>query len=68
MKIYLYIIILSILIFPQIVFAYLDPGTGSLIIQIILGIIFGIGLGIRIFWSKIKQFFSIIFKKNKNNN
>jgi hypothetical protein len=33
---------------------YLDPGNGSLIIQLILGALLAIGLSVRIFWSKIK--------------
>jgi|GEM_PF-2732796 hypothetical protein len=36
---------------------YLDPGSGSLIIQIIIGALLAIGLTIRIFWSRIKAFF-----------
>jgi hypothetical protein len=40
---------------------YLDPGSGSMIIQMILTAILGIGLVVRIFWARIKKFF------NKNN-
>ena len=36
-------------------FAYIDPGTGSLFIQVILGAIVGIGITIRIYWEKIKS-------------
>ncbi len=34
---------------------YLNPGTGGLIIQLVLGAVFAIGLTTRVFWSKIKQ-------------
>ncbi len=34
---------------------YLNPGTGGLIIQLILGGLFAIGLAVRVFWSKIKR-------------
>ena len=35
-------------------FAYLDPGTGSMILQSILAALLFIGTGIGIFWQKIK--------------
>ena len=37
---------------------YLDPGSGSLLIQMILAAVLGIGVGIRIFWKSIKAFFN----------
>lgn len=40
---------------------YLDPGTGSLIIQLILAGVLGISVAIKIFWKKIIN----LFKKNK---
>jgi hypothetical protein len=46
-------------------FAYLDPGTGSIILQSILGAIAaGVAWG-GIYWQKIKDFFN---KKNKKKN
>ena len=41
--------------------AYLDPGTGSLLIQLLIGGALGIGLAIRIFWKNIIG----LFNKNK---
>ncbi len=35
---------------------YLNPGTGGLIIQLILGGLFAAGLAVRVFWSRIKRF------------
>jgi len=38
--------------------AYLDPGTGSMMLQVLLGAIAG-GLVVgRLYWQKIKSFFS----------
>ena len=39
------------------VFAYLDAGTGSIIIQTIVGGVAAIGVVARVYWSKIKGFF-----------
>ena len=38
--------------------AYLDPGTGSMLLQALLAIFLIVGSSISIFWSKIKKFFS----------
>lgn len=40
---------------------YLDPGSGSFIIQMILAGFLGIAVAIRIYWKKIVVF----FKRNK---
>ena len=46
-------------------FAYLDPGTGSIILQSILGMIAaGVSYG-TIYWQKIKDFYNKRFKKIK---
>ncbi len=39
-------------------FAYIDPGTGSIILQGILGAIAAAGTAIAVYWHKIKSFFS----------
>ena len=39
-------------------FAYIDPGTGSLIIQSVIGAIAAIGVTIKLYWHKLKIFFS----------
>ena len=38
--------------------AYLDPGTGSMMLQILLGAIGGGLVMGRLYWNKIKSFFS----------
>ncbi len=45
------------LAFPKRIFAYLDAGSGSYIIQIIIAIALGGAFGIKIFWRKIYHFF-----------
>ena len=40
---------------PSLVIAYLDPGTGSIIIQaVVAGLVGALALG-RMYWSKIKS-------------
>lgn len=40
---------------------YLDPGSGSFIIQMLLAGLLGIAVAVRIYWKKIIKF----FQKNK---
>ncbi len=39
-------------------YAYLDPGTGSLIIQSIIGAVAAVGVTMKLYWHKIKLLFS----------
>lgn len=39
------------------VIAYLDPGTGSIIIQSILAGLLGIAFAIKMFWQRVVGFF-----------
>lgn len=50
-------------LFPVRIHAYIDPGTGSYILQLLLAAFIGVSVGIRIFWKKIKTFCSGLFHK-----
>lgn len=39
------------------IFAYLDPGTGSIIIQAVIGAVVGIGVAVKAYWLKISSLF-----------
>jgi hypothetical protein len=45
--------------------AYLDPGTGSFLLQLLLATLLGSLFLVRTFWSRIKGFFGRVFSKNK---
>lgn len=36
-------------------YAYIDPSTGSLAIQAVLGALFGVGITLKIYWVRIKE-------------
>jgi len=36
---------------------YLDPGSGSFLLQLLIGALLAAGLAIRAFWTKIKRLF-----------
>lgn len=36
---------------------YLDPGSGSVILQVLLGVLLSVGVLARLFWGRIKTVF-----------
>jgi hypothetical protein len=38
---------------------YLDPGSGSFLIQLLIAALLGIGVAVRASWSKIKGWFGV---------
>ncbi len=45
--------------------AYLDPGTGSYLFQILIAALVGGLFAVKIFWGRISAFFSGLFGKGK---
>jgi len=37
--------------------AYLDPGTGSMIISAVIGVVAALGLGLKMFWYRVVGLF-----------
>ncbi len=62
--VFIFFLLYFSLIFPTRVFAYIDPGTGSYIIQLVLAGILGGLFAIKIFWKKIQLFIKSI-KRSK---
>jgi len=53
------VLLVMVLTFPNYAFAYLDPGTGSMIIQGTIAAIGAVLFAGRIYWGKIKKLFSM---------
>lgn len=45
-------------------YGYIDPGSGSVVIQMIIGALVGIGITIKLYWYKFKE---KIMRSNKKN-
>jgi len=58
------IFFLYFFLFTSSAHAYLDPGTGSIILQAIIGAFAAFFSTIYIFWEKVKIFFRKVFKKD----
>lgn len=50
-------LVLATLLFPTPGYAYLDPGTGSIIVQAIIGAVAAAGTVLALYWQKVKNFF-----------
>ena len=48
--------------------AYLDPGSGSLLIQLLITALVGVGFFLRTRWEKVKNFFGIKSSENVEDN
>jgi hypothetical protein len=49
--------IAAVALFPSSACAYLDPGTGSYVAQIIIAAVVGSGFAVKIFWRRILRLF-----------
>ena len=53
--------VVLLLMFTEAV-AYLDPGTGSMLLQVILGGIAAVGVAIKLYWHKLRAAFGMAKK------
>lgn len=56
----------SLLIIASPAYAYLDPGTGSVLLQSILAGVASVFAVLRIYWQRVKKYFSAAWNKIKN--
>lgn len=45
---------------------YLDPGSGSFLIQMVIAALLGLGIALRASWSKIKGWFGVKPKSDED--
>lgn len=57
-----------LIIFPCYAYAYLDPGTGSYILQILIAAVFGTLFALKRYWHRMKSLLSNSFKRHKSRN
>ena len=46
-------------------FAYIDPGTGSYLLQIAVAGLLGAGVAIKLFWERIRTTIQLLFMRNR---
>jgi len=45
---------------------YLDPGSGSFLIQLLIAALLGLGVAVRAYWSRIRGWFGIKSKTDED--
>ena len=60
----LFVCLLFLFVFPQKAHAYLDPGTGSYLLQVAGAAIFGALFFVKSWWGGLKHFISSILRKD----
>ncbi len=53
------------LLFPGVTYAYIDPGSGSYVFQLIVAALLGLTFATKVYWRKSKAFLSDLFRKKK---
>jgi len=61
----IYIFILIFLGLPSLAFGYIDPGTGSYLIQVLIAVLLGGIFAVKIYFKKMKSFFSNLFDRKQ---
>jgi hypothetical protein len=59
-------LLISTLTFPYHAHAYLDPGSGSYMLQILLGTLVAGFFAIKQYWHRLKYFFKERFRKKED--
>ena len=55
-----------VLIFVNQSYAYIDPGTGSMLVQAVLAAVAVASVSIGIFWRRIRSFLDRLFNRNRD--
>ena len=63
----LYIFVLELL-FPQPTHAYIDPGSGSYIFQLLIAGFLGLSVGVKMFWKQISSSIKSILSRQNDKN
>ena len=56
----------AILWFDSPVYAYINPGIGSILVQILLGGLVGLAIVLKLYWAQVKKAFQYLFSKNRD--
>lgn len=56
----------SLFLFPGQAWAYLDPGTGSFILQMVIGALLGGLVAVGLFWRRVLGWIQRVFGKRRN--
>lgn len=53
----MFLVFLLFFLYPKQTLAYLDPGTGSMVLQIVVGSVLVAFYAVKVYWQRLKSFF-----------
>ncbi len=59
------LVLFAVILFAQNAYAYLDPGSGSFIMQAIVTAFIGASLALKVFWQRIKALVARLFSRSR---
>ena len=62
----LLLLTLLLLVLPSTAHAYLDPGTGSYVVQLLIGGLLGGLFALGVFWRRVVAFFRHLFRRGSS--
>jgi hypothetical protein len=62
----LLLLALPLLLLPSVAHAYLDPGTGSYVVQLLIGTLLGGLFALGVFWRRVVASFKRLFKRGSS--
>ncbi len=62
---FMILMVATYFVFPKDAHAYIDPGTGSYIFQILMAALLGSLYAVKVFWGNIKDLFRNFFSRGK---
>ena len=48
---------------PAVALAYLDPGSGSIILQAVIAAVIGAAVTLKLYWLRVRAFFASLFSR-----
>jgi len=60
------LLLFFLFVYPNVAYAYLDPGTGSYVFQVLIAAVIGGLFAIKMYWQKIRNFFSNRFSRKQD--
>jgi hypothetical protein len=62
----IFVIGVATLWFNSPAYAYINPGIGSILLQMLLGGLVGLAIVLKLYWAQVKKFFQNPFSKNRD--
>jgi hypothetical protein len=60
-----FLVMILYLASPSPAYAYLDPGSGSYIFQLLIASLVGLAFLLKVYWGRIRAFFTALFSRGE---